>query len=234
MALQAAPRDVQFRPDQVAFEQRDCPICLSSFENHEIVTELACKHIFHKHCIEDPRNGNSCPTCRTPIAGRVQHQVNLEGGRRFLLNLFPLFSDDPAVLNQRLEERAQRAIREKPQTFHQAIAGEMAFGFGNLVRRHVLGEELSLNVRQRADALFLDQEMNMIRPLNRIRRFLRIQQLPQHWRLMEVCVDPLIRTEFSQRVSREHRADSNRAIVVCLTMIAGLLIYVEFFRRPNL
>lgn len=237
---QAAPRDMQFSPDRVAFNQEACPICITSFQNHEIVTELACRHIFHKNCIEDPRNGNSCPTCRTPIAGRVHHQLNIEGGLSFLLNLSPLFSDDPVVLNLQLEERAQRALAERPLTFREAIGMQQGVigrlleeSFQDMVRRVFLGNQQTLDIRQRADALFLEQEMNMLRPLNRIRRLIRITSLPQYSRFIDVCEDPRIRTEFSQRIIREHRADSFKALVISLTIFVGTLIYVKFFRTPN-
>jgi hypothetical protein len=51
---------------------KDCPICWSEFQKHEMVTTLICddKHIFHATCIEEwiRKGHNTCPLCRLPIS----------------------------------------------------------------------------------------------------------------------------------------------------------------------
>ncbi|GLT86530.1 hypothetical protein SLE2022_046650 [Rubroshorea leprosula] len=48
-------------------EWMECCVCLCRFEAEEEVSELSCKHFFHKNCLEkwfDGKN-SSCPLCRS-------------------------------------------------------------------------------------------------------------------------------------------------------------------------
>lgn len=42
-----------------------CSICLSNFQSGELITELPCKHLFHKNCLSQWFNcNNTCPLCK--------------------------------------------------------------------------------------------------------------------------------------------------------------------------
>ncbi|GAA0162678.1 hypothetical protein LIER_18716 [Lithospermum erythrorhizon] len=45
----------------------DCCVCLNRFEGDEEVSELSCKHFFHKACLEKwfDNQHTSCPLCRS-------------------------------------------------------------------------------------------------------------------------------------------------------------------------
>lgn len=46
----------------------ECCVCLCRFEAEQEVSELSCKHLFHKGCLEkwfDNYNHNTCPLCRS-------------------------------------------------------------------------------------------------------------------------------------------------------------------------
>lgn len=45
----------------------ECCVCLSKFEAHEEVSELSCKHFFHKGCLEKwfSNHHSTCPLCRS-------------------------------------------------------------------------------------------------------------------------------------------------------------------------
>ena len=45
----------------------DCCVCLCRFEAEEEVSELSCKHFFHKGCLENcfDNKHSSCPLCRS-------------------------------------------------------------------------------------------------------------------------------------------------------------------------
>jgi hypothetical protein len=42
--------------------QSICVICLENFQQQEIITQLACLHIYHSQCL--PKNLDGCPKCR--------------------------------------------------------------------------------------------------------------------------------------------------------------------------
>ncbi|CAF3438494.1 unnamed protein product [Rotaria socialis] len=47
-----------------------CPICLSEFNDQEIINKLHCTHLFHLECISTWLGENdSCPTCRRKVNG---------------------------------------------------------------------------------------------------------------------------------------------------------------------
>ncbi|XP_059655197.1 probable E3 ubiquitin-protein ligase XERICO [Cornus florida] len=46
----------------------ECCVCLCRFEADEVVSELACKHFFHKGCLDkwfDNHHHSTCPLCRS-------------------------------------------------------------------------------------------------------------------------------------------------------------------------
>ncbi|CAO2828874.1 unnamed protein product [Amaranthus hypochondriacus] len=44
----------------------ECCVCLCKFEDEEEVSELSCKHFFHKNCLDKWFNQHStCPLCRS-------------------------------------------------------------------------------------------------------------------------------------------------------------------------
>lgn len=46
----------------------ECCVCLCGFEDEEEVSELSCKHFFHKGCLEKwflNRHYSTCPLCRS-------------------------------------------------------------------------------------------------------------------------------------------------------------------------
>jgi hypothetical protein len=47
----------------------ECLICMEQFNNEDIVTEIKCKHIFHKKCIKEwlCKQSNKCPICRIEV-----------------------------------------------------------------------------------------------------------------------------------------------------------------------
>ncbi|XP_047324444.1 E3 ubiquitin-protein ligase RHA2A-like [Impatiens glandulifera] len=53
----------------------DCVFCLSSIRRGEVVRTLACRHVFHKRCLDGWLESFkfSCPLCRSA--------VNTQGGR---------------------------------------------------------------------------------------------------------------------------------------------------------
>jgi hypothetical protein len=50
----------------LAFNQKDCAICLEEYMNHEKLYMLVCGHAFHKNCITTYLRANNitCPVCR--------------------------------------------------------------------------------------------------------------------------------------------------------------------------
>lgn len=50
-------------------EQKNCVICFDDFQEDEDIIELKnCKHIYHKHCINEWLNVNAiCPVCRKQV-----------------------------------------------------------------------------------------------------------------------------------------------------------------------
>lgn len=45
--------------------QKECPICLVSFKENEILARLECHHYFHRECLKGWVSINmSCPLCR--------------------------------------------------------------------------------------------------------------------------------------------------------------------------
>ncbi|KAH9473418.1 hypothetical protein Pst134EA_000491 [Puccinia striiformis f. sp. tritici] len=45
-----------------------CLICLDEYLNEDSVQILSCKHMFHKHCVDQwlTKSSDSCPVCRRP------------------------------------------------------------------------------------------------------------------------------------------------------------------------
>lgn len=67
-------------------EHTSCRVCLSSYEDGEVLRTLPCLHSFHRECI-DPwlRGRKDCPICKTPIdvdsAEMVMKETMKEAGR---------------------------------------------------------------------------------------------------------------------------------------------------------
>lgn len=66
-------------------ESKDCAVCLSDFEDGEMVRKLNCKHTFHRDCLDKwlEEYLATCPLCRTKvlpdeIVAKYQHQQNLQ------------------------------------------------------------------------------------------------------------------------------------------------------------
>lgn len=220
--MEASLREVSYQPDRVAFNQDQCAVCLDPFIDSQRVTELACRHIFHNSCI--PERVAQCPTCRDPIEGRIQHQVQVHNGHSFLQRMF---SVDPIALNQRLERRARGSIFN-PHFGREALQDDLL----NIARGIVLGDEASAEVRQRADTLFLQDEMRRMNSMNRIQRALHIQSTGQARRLLEISENPELGSEFSRKVAREYRTDERRAIVVAMSALIAVCFWL-WSQRPG-
>ena len=221
--MAALPRPVAYDPARVAFNQDQCVVCLEPFENNQRVTELACKHIFHNDCI--PRQMEACPTCRSPILQRIHHQVQVENGQAFLQQLF---SQDPVVLNQRLDEIARtRSIWN--DDFGTRLMADLR---NEDRRRRVLGDQRYLDVERQANVLFFRDRMGQLQQMNRFRRLVRISLMPEGTRFLDLCDHPETRTPLSQRVAREFEADRKKALdVIGLAFCATL--YWEKYLRPS-
>ena len=72
--------EVSYDKSKDKYEQANCSICLSEFENGTRIRMLSCKHIFHTGCIEswikakinsDPK----CPTCNTELKTEVDLEM---------------------------------------------------------------------------------------------------------------------------------------------------------------
>lgn len=66
-------------------ESKDCAVCLSDFEDGEMVRKLNCKHTFHRDCLDEwlQKYLATCPLCRTKvlpdeIVAKYQQQQNLQ------------------------------------------------------------------------------------------------------------------------------------------------------------
>ncbi|CDF33605.1 unnamed protein product [Chondrus crispus] len=75
--------------DSVA--EDDCLICLSRFQENDVVRQLECEHIYHSECL-DPwvtQNNASCPACRCDV--RIQSLSDRRRLRRVVtFFLFPI------------------------------------------------------------------------------------------------------------------------------------------------
>ena len=49
-------------------ENKECSICKEKFKKDDMVTDIKCKHLFHKDCImEWGKYKNECPNCRDEL-----------------------------------------------------------------------------------------------------------------------------------------------------------------------
>ena len=47
---------------------KECSICMEKFKKNDMVTDIKCKHLFHKDCImEWGKYKNECPNCRDKL-----------------------------------------------------------------------------------------------------------------------------------------------------------------------
>ncbi|KAG6410375.1 hypothetical protein SASPL_128433 [Salvia splendens] len=70
----------------------DCVVCLNRFEDGEPVRKLACRHVFHKDCIDgwlDQLNF-SCPLCRAPLVAEERVDRTRRRVAGDVLDWFPL------------------------------------------------------------------------------------------------------------------------------------------------
>jgi hypothetical protein len=59
---------VKFGPHLRPDDNETCGICIDEFVNDEILTELPCKHYYHKTCVDKWLTINkTCPLCRSPV-----------------------------------------------------------------------------------------------------------------------------------------------------------------------
>ncbi len=64
-----------FDKAQVHFDQMQCAICHGQFTETDVVTSLACQHLFHSNCLGDHIR---CPICRKPLLGRAKNYTKEE------------------------------------------------------------------------------------------------------------------------------------------------------------
>ncbi|CAD8158221.1 unnamed protein product [Paramecium octaurelia] len=47
---------------------RQCSICCNQFQKDELITQLPCKHIYHKSCVDSwLQSSTKCPNCRSDV-----------------------------------------------------------------------------------------------------------------------------------------------------------------------
>ena len=53
-------------------EHNNCIICLSDFENGDIISTLPCSHMYHSSCLKDwLKSMNCCPVCKSKITLKI-------------------------------------------------------------------------------------------------------------------------------------------------------------------
>ena len=56
---------------------KDCSICMTGFQNKEVIRKLPCGHIFHSKCIKPWLKKNvQCPNCRFDVKQYLEKQGN--------------------------------------------------------------------------------------------------------------------------------------------------------------
>jgi len=76
----------KFNPNDLAFKNDECAICLEKFTDDCEVTPLPCnvKHYFHPDCIEDwLKQKNSCPLCKAVLNPEDMAKLQKEIEERF-------------------------------------------------------------------------------------------------------------------------------------------------------
>ena len=57
------------KKNNIEGEEEQCPICITEYEDKEVLRELSCKHLFHPECIDTWLVQNSsCPICKKDIS----------------------------------------------------------------------------------------------------------------------------------------------------------------------
>ncbi|GMP83512.1 hypothetical protein CsSME_00037399 [Camellia sinensis var. sinensis] len=78
--------------EETAGSASDCVVCMSKLRDGEKVRRLACRHAFHKECLDgwlDHLNF-SCPLCRSPLVSEQRVVLTQRRVRHDLLTFFSL------------------------------------------------------------------------------------------------------------------------------------------------
>lgn len=103
---------VEYSADRVAFNQNECRICLEHYQPREQVVELACRHVFHNHCLNE--YFIRCPNCIAPIEGRgrqyTRNEVRQEVGSSLqtINSLFPITNGESVLPRLDTPENSER------------------------------------------------------------------------------------------------------------------------------
>ncbi|KAL5726589.1 RING-type E3 ubiquitin transferase [Ranunculus cassubicifolius] len=71
-------RSTQFGEDGVESSSDDCIVCLCRLREGEQVRKLACRHVFHKSCLDGwlyDHYNLTCPLCRSPLVSEERFAV---------------------------------------------------------------------------------------------------------------------------------------------------------------
>ena len=78
-----------------------CPVCLASFDDDDVIIEMPCEHCFHSDCLLPwLRKTNSCPLCR-----------------------FELKTDDQSYEEYKLEKAEEKERQARVETLHNSMFG---------------------------------------------------------------------------------------------------------------
>lgn len=166
-----------YDPKTVAFEQESCRICLTDYQEHDRIVELACKHIFCPDCVQAIVR---CPKCEFPIAGRSRNpsREEIEAAiNEFVMNALAL-SPGLAKLHRESPEVSRQFQNEVATKIQQQITGQIIQpiydplaqlkDFTNTLRIIVDGEPEALTASMKRHAAYLAEgalELYQSRPV---------------------------------------------------------------------
>uniref|UniRef100_A0A4W4FD42 RING-type domain-containing protein n=1 Tax=Electrophorus electricus TaxID=8005 RepID=A0A4W4FD42_ELEEL len=107
------------RTDPVLSEDYSCAVCIDSFKRGDVVTNLPCRHVFHKTCIEPwLLEHHTCPMCKYDILkGEVSFSTDVSDVKYFYLMISAAIQvSDP--IYEDLDTRKKEHVYENP-TFEQ-------------------------------------------------------------------------------------------------------------------
>lgn len=56
-----------------------CAICLEKFTNNDLISDIRCKHAFHKKCINTwIKEKNNCPLCKRDLINKKKIKFSVE------------------------------------------------------------------------------------------------------------------------------------------------------------